>query len=592
MAFRFRLFSLCFFTVCSLSRAGTWTPDPSLGNVEQHRRLYEMGRQYCEQNFDPDANMVGAATATPPNKRHHGTGGSVSYAYTLLLTGEASDRALAQKILKRVLACQDTNAASPTCGAFTWYAEDPKPVDLNSAAFVGLGIAGILDLDRKHPCLDPDLRTQAEIALRLAVGGVMRRNVNQGYTNIAFISTATAAAGEKLLAMHDAGAWAQTKIDGIMALATGGEFTEYLSPTYTGVAIDGAYACREFAFSPAFSAQAEAAISHLWKQVALAYHAPTYQLGGPYVRAYGDNMLEYASGLKYWLYLALDGAYPLSDTDTAHDWGKAGLAGLANTPMVPRTEFKQTPPSSREWTALGSPGADTNADNTLLRHLTQYRNGNFILGTVANQDEWKQKRNLAAYWANGPRPSAKNLLPAGFKVGMCLDESNEELSGTPPGEQIHFSSKQVKDAALVAMSTTANVSGKEVSTLVFDEDAKIDAKGGSNPLRIQDGSITAYLYPVTSKSVQYAVQFNTYPMSNGQDFFAVRKVPYTISRVMRFWNSADAVGPVRLLSYLIVFRPSDQPPPVVTGLTVGPDATGAVVSAQVDGKTLSLSGLR
>jgi hypothetical protein len=94
---------------------------------------------------------------------------------------------------------------------------------------------------------------------------------------------------------------------------------------------------------------------------------------------------------------------------------------------------------------------------------------NFILGTVASQDEWKQKRHLVAFWANGPAPTAQDLLPAGFKVGMCLDESNEELSmSSIPGEQIHFYSQQVKDAALAVLATTANVPGQVVSTLVFD----------------------------------------------------------------------------------------------------------------------------
>jgi hypothetical protein len=567
---------------------GTWNPDPSLGNVDQHRRLYEMGRHYCEQNFDPGANMVGTPSATPPNRRHHSTETSISYALALLLTGDPTDRDLAQKIIKRVLTCQDMNPASPTYGAFTWYGEDPKPGDPKLAAFVGFGLAGIIDWDRKHACLDADLRGQVEASLRLAVGEVMRRNTNQGYTNIAFLSTAVAAAGAKFLAVPGAGVWAQAKLDGILALADDSEFTEYLSPTYTAVALDGAYACREFAFSAAFSAKTDAAINHFWKQIALAYHAPTYQLGGPYLRAYGDNMLEYSNGLKYWLYLALDGAYPLSDTDTAHDWTKAGLVGLAAMAVTPRPEFKQTPPSWRAWTATGSPEAQPNADNTLVRHLFQYRNDNFILGTVSSQDEWKQKRNLVAYWASGPTPTPQDLLPPGFKVGMCLDESNEELSGIP-GEQIHFSSQQVKNAALVVLSTAANVPAHDTSTLVFDEDAEIDEKDGSFPLRIRDGSITTYLYPVSNRSIQYAVQYHTYPMPNGQDFFAVRKVPFTISRVMRFWDSADGFGLVRVMAYLVVFRPSDQPPPSVTGISLQPGALGLTASAEVDGAPLTVS---
>jgi hypothetical protein len=583
-----RLFvGFCFFTLLSCPAfAGTWNPDPSLGNVEQHQRLYEIGRKYCEQNFDADANLVGAATATPPNKRHHATGNSADYAFTLLLTGDPADRELAQKILRRVVTLQDTNPQNPTCGAYNWTAED-KPQDLNSAAFVGLALAGIIDLDRKKPCLDADVRTQVENSVHLAVEAVMRRQVNKGYTNIAFLSAALASAGQKFFNVPGSGAWAETKLDGIMELTGNGEFTEYLSPTYTGVAIDGAYACKHFAFSDAFSAKADNAINHLWKQVSLAYDAPTYQLGGPYCRAYGDNMIQYSSGLKYWLYLALDGAYPLPDDDTAHDWAKAGLAALAATVVTPRPEFKQTPPSWRAWTAVGSPGSMPDSDNTLVRHLYQYRNGNFILGTVAAQDEWKQKRHLVAYWASGPAPTKKNLMPAGFKVGMCLDESCEGLTGVP-GEQIHFYSQQVKNAAIVALATTANPAGN-LTTLVFDENAEVDAKDGSSPLRIKDGSITAYLYPVTNRKIQYAVQYKTDPMPNGQDYYNVRPVPYSITRVMRFWDSCDGVGNVRVMSYLIVFKPSDQPPPAVTGITLGPGAGGITASAKVDGVPLSVA---
>jgi hypothetical protein len=558
---------------------GTWNPDPALGNVKQHKRLYEIGRHYLEVNFDADADLVGVASPTPPNKKHHATGSSAAYAYALLLTGDPADRALAAKILPHILACQDMDPASPTGGAFKWNVEDPKPGDLNSAPFVGGSLAGILDLDRQKPCLDPDLRTAVQNSVRLAVGAVMHRNVDPGYTNIAFISTSLAAAGEKLLAVPGAGAWAQAKLDAIMALADDGEFAEYLSPTYTAVAMDGAYACRRYAFSPAFSAQAEAAINHLWKQVALAYHAPTYQLGGPYQRAYGDNMLQYCANLKYWIYLATNGDYPMPDIDSAHDWGKGGLPGLASTAVAPRPEFQLPHASWRAWQAVGS-------GTTPVRHLFEYRTKNFILGTVADQDEWKQKRSLVAYWRN------KGSTPFGPRIGMCLDESNEAIQEAMPGflgEKVHWYSQQVKDAALVALVAPGIVPVKAVSTLVFDEDAVMDGKAGS-PLVIHDGTVTAYLYPVSNNGARFDIRLKTLPMPNGQDFFKVRPVPYTISRVTRPWTSADAVGHSHVIAYLIVFRPSKQPPPAVSGLSLAPSATGGVTAtAQVDGAPLSVS---
>ena len=177
--------------------AGTFTPDPSVGNVEQHRRLYELGRNSGDLNFDPNANLVGTHSKKPPNKKSHSTRESAYYAYALLLTGDPADLARAQAILKRVVTLQDAKPGSPTYGAFNWNAEDP-PQDLNSAAFVGLTLADVLDVDRKHPCLDPDVRSQVEASVRLAVHAVMTRNVDPGYTNIALLSTALAAAERAL----------------------------------------------------------------------------------------------------------------------------------------------------------------------------------------------------------------------------------------------------------------------------------------------------------------------------------------------------------------------------------------------------------
>jgi len=548
------------------ARGGDWTPDPSLGNVDQHHRLYEIGRKFGDANFDPDANLLGAHTKNPPNKKSHSTRESAYYAYALLLTGDPADLARAQAILKRVVTLQDINPGSPTYGAFNWNAED-KPQDLNSAAFVGLTLADVADLDRRKPCLDPDLRSQVEKAVRLSVQEVMVRNINPGYTNIAMLSIALTAAGAKLWSIPEAGEWSQKKLDAVLNLAGDGEFAEYLSPTYSGVALYGGYMAKKFAFSDAFSGKVDAVLDHLWKQIGASYHAPTYQLGGPFCRAYGDNMLQYAAALKYVLYLGLDGDYPLSDSDFDHDWDMGYLPSLADLPVAPRPELKAPPAPWREWTATGSPGSIPGGgdDNTLVRHLCQYREGNFILGTVTTQDEWKQKRNLVAYW----RSAAPT--PEGFRVGMCIDESNESIPGFA-GEKIHFYSNQVKGAALVAMVASTDVPGQGCSTLVFDDGATATDAGTAAPFRIQDGSITTYLYPITTGTPHFDTQADHHRFL-----------------VTRSWNAADMVASLHVLSYLVVFRSANQAPPVVSGLGLHADASGVSATAQVDGAALSVS---
>jgi hypothetical protein len=556
-------FLVCFIFTVLISlpaAAATWNPPPALGNLDVHRRIYEIARRFAETNFDPAANLIGAHSKRPPNTKTHSTRESAYYAYGLLLTGDPADRARAQAILRRVVTLQDTKPGSPTFGAFNWNAEDP-PSDQNSAAFVGSTLAAILDLDRQHPVLDADLRAQAEKSTRFAVQAVMMRNVDPGYTNIAFLSTALAAAGEKFLHVPGSGAWAEKELTGILALADDGEFAEYLSPTYTGVAIQGAYMARRFAFSDPFGAKVDQAINHLWKQVALSYFPPTCQLGGPYLRAYGDNMLNYASVLKYVLYLGLNGAYPLNDTEFDHDWDLGCLFVLADLPIGTRPEFNTPAPAWRAWDAVGT-------SPTPVRHLFQYREGNFILGTVANQDEWKQKRNLVASWRNDGPP------PLGFKVGFCIDESNESLPGFA-GEKLHFYSQQVKGAAIVAIAASTDVPGQGVSTLVFDDGGQALPADATGPFRVQDGSMTAYLYPVSTASPTYTV---------------VPDPDHHVMRVTRSWNSSDLVGNLHVMAYVIVFRPADQAAPTVTDISLASGPKGVVTAAaSVDGVPLSVN---
>ncbi len=545
--------------VASCASAATWESDPSLPRPKLNQRLYEIGRKYGETNFDPDANLVGAQSKNPPNKKLHATRESAYYAFGLLLTGDKADLDRAQAILRRVLATQETKSQGPTRGAFGWYAENP-PDDLNSAAFVGSALVDVIELDRRRPMLDAVLLQQVEASAKLAIEAILRRDVDPAYTNIAMLSIGVAAAGEKLELTPGSGAWAEKKLDAVLAMADDSDFAEYLSPTYYGVGVASAYAAKKYAFSPGFAAKVDDAINHFWKCIAASYHAPTYQLVGPYVRAYGDNMLEYANPLKYALYLALDGDYPMDDTDTDHAWDKGGLVQFATLPVEPRPEFKQMPPAWREFKVAGLPA-------TPVRTLRQYRDGNFALGTVAFQDSWKQKRHLVAHWRTD------GASKDDFTIGFCIDQSNEFIPAGVAPDRIHFHSHQVKDAVLVALSASTVIPGHPgVSALMFDREAKILDDLSSPVIRVESGSRTTYLYPLSNSPVTYETQSDR------------RGV-----RLIRPWLSADGVGQLKVMSYLVVFRPTGSPAPSVTDLTLKAGPDGVAAAAKVDGAELAVT---
>ena len=308
-------------------------------------------------------------------------------------------------------------------------------------------------------------------------------------------------------------------------------------------------------------ARLNALIDRLWKQIAADYHAPTYQLAGPFSRAYGENMLNYAAGLKYWLYLALDGNYPLPDTEIDHEWDKAGLPGMADVPISPRPEFKEATVPWRQWDAATS-------GSSIVRHFSQYRDGNFILSTVGTQDGWKLKRNLVAYWRNDGPP------PDNVSVGSCLDESNDSLPEGCPFGQIHFFSQQKAGAALVVFVTSVDPPATGGCSLIFDANAT-PSDTTATPLTVKDGTMTAYLYPVSTGAAQ----------------FEIAKDEHKIN-VHRAWTTADTIGLRHVLAYLVVFRPSDQSPPTVSDLTLQADGDNVSAAAKVDGTALSLSSLR
>ena len=537
------------------AQAADWKPDPTLGDPAQHLRLYNIGRRYGDEHYD---DTVGLIKPNPNKKGGHILRESTYYAYALLMTGDPEDLKRAEKILPIVLSHQELNKDRHTYGNIPYNLYDNLETmpnaDLNNTQFTGLALADIIELDQKRHVLPEELRKQVEASFRLAVDATIRRDVDPGYTNISLASAAVGAAGEKLFGIPGAGDFAMSKLSWFLARALPGSTTrEYLAPTYYAADLGAAYAARNFASTPALVDAADRVINALWRDIADSYHAQTFQLAGPHSRAYGDNMLDYTAGLKYFLYLALDGKYPIRDVETAHNWDTGGLAMLAAAPVKPRPEFHDAPAPWRVLQVAGAPG--------ML--LSQYRQGDFILGSVSTQSLWQQQQSVVAYWP---------VTVPSWHVGFCIDVSAETFGNG----YAHYYSVQSKGAVLAAVTGKLPVPPKGGLEFAFNTGAQPDALAGglAGACVVHDGDVTTYIYPVSQQS------------SSGPTF----DKDETKGRVYveRPWASADPAGAFNVLGYLVVFQLPGEPVPAVKDVSIKVAGENTMLSADVNGVPLSL----
>jgi len=125
-------------------------------------------------------------------------------------------------------------------------------------------------------------------------------------------------------------------------------------------------------------------------------------------------MLEYAAGLKYFLFLALDGKYPLSDVEPDHGWGLRRVDGVADLP-VEFAGVAEAQPSWREASVAGRPVGMV---------LRQFPRGRLHPGKHRAQSVWQQQRNVVAYWRakateERARRRAKPSVACGIFVRTC-----------------------------------------------------------------------------------------------------------------------------------------------------------------------------
>jgi len=264
-------------------------------------------------------------------------------------------------------------------------------------------------------------------------------------------------------------------------------------------------------------------------------------------------MLKYTAGLKYFLYLALDGKYPINDTETDHDWDLGGLTVISTLPVEVRPEFKAIPPA---WRVV-QVGAHFGGPGMLFR---QYRDGNFILGSINTQSLWQQQRSVVAYWPS-PTPNG----PVQFF---------QDMSALTMGNgYARFASDQSKAAVLAVITGKTPQPAKGGLELGFNLEAKAKPLEGGPPgaYEVDNGGVTTYFYPVTNNGGAFSTRSDT-----------------DVTYIERPWSSADVIANYGLLAYLVVFQPPGDAVPTVSNVSLTVAGKVGTAAATVNGAPLSV----
>lgn len=350
----------------------------------------------------------GYHTAKPQGAYLHGTRANFEYAVLLLRSENPEHHARADRVLRRVLACQDADPVSPTFGIWPWYADESleemdKP-DYNWADFCGAMIAAALieNADR----LPAETVAAMRRALDRAAAAIFRRNVGPSYTNIAVMgATVTAVAGEILEEPRWLEYGRRRMARFIEYTRQQGGFNEYNSPTYTFVALREAERALELVSDPGLRESAEQLRRMAWQHIAERFHPATGQMAGPHSRAYSDLLgADRVRDLR-----ALTGVdIPGPETDDLDP--QTVIGKRLPCPEDLRRRFAQLPEDPTTVRGCFIRREPEEASTTGTTWLTQQA----AIGSVNYDSLWVQRRPLLAY-IQAPGE------PAVFKVRLLRD---------------------------------------------------------------------------------------------------------------------------------------------------------------------------
>ena len=343
----------------------------------------------------------GYHTKVPTGSIVHPTRESFYYAVALLQRGETGDVQRAQKILRRLLPIQQTDANSEYSGVWPWLMEEPLnkmgSVDLSWADFCGSAIAQILVEHRDQ--IDQDLQRGLENSLRLSADRIRQRDVQPAYTNIAVLGGGVCTMAGEILGDDSLLQYGRQRLSKIAAFTEEqGGFNEYNSPPYSKVVIGECERILQLCEDQTVRGAAESLRATAWKMISKSYHVGTNQIAGPHSRTSRIRLRE--TTLDF-LAERIGKKIPCHPT-MSHDKPR----GYAIVEPIPcprefRSRFFDKPakPNQIQRTFILPRG------KTPATVGTTWLSSDACIGSVNQSGFWTQRKPLVAYWATDEDPA-------------------------------------------------------------------------------------------------------------------------------------------------------------------------------------------
>ncbi|MEX2680045.1 MAG: hypothetical protein Q6373_000465 [Candidatus Sigynarchaeota archaeon] len=254
--------------------------------------------EYMNYDFPPGTQAASILTSSASTRDR------VRLASAFLFRNATGDTGNASVILEWLMPLQYTDVSSNSYGAWKT-SPGSSTVDENWREFIGCEL--ILILDQHSGKLSPDLVSKIKQSLIRAAEGAKNRNVRPSYTNIAFMSAFLMEyVGASMHRQDLENAGTMKSWECYLLFQEHGTFTEFNSPTYSGVDMLALALWRDLGKTQSMRTMGAEMEAALWRHVASYYHAGLRNLAGPYFRAYGMDMTRYNAIIGIWIALATE----------------------------------------------------------------------------------------------------------------------------------------------------------------------------------------------------------------------------------------------------------------------------------------------